>query len=89
MRTDPDCLECGAYAFSLSDGVGSVLKSSQRVGVYIEEFLYFDVRCPECEQTQALVVHPTQESIFTLWPCTWKDKPCGEDGCEHCAGEEC
>jgi hypothetical protein len=85
---DPDCLECGAYTFSLHDGVGAELKSSERVGVYIETFLYFDVRCPDCEQRQALVIHPVKESIVTLRPCTWKERACGEEECEYCTVED-
>lgn len=85
---DPNCLECGSYAFSLRDSVGSVLKASDRVGVYIEEFRYFDVHCPNCGQKQALVIHPTEESIFTLRPCTWKERPCGEQECEYCTENE-
>jgi len=87
MIADKLCLDCGKFHIDLEEAVGAEL---QRGGLekypHRGEF-YFDVECPNCGRKQGLVVDNTDGRLFTIWPRSWNDEPCCQDGCEYCEGE--
>jgi hypothetical protein len=91
MITDRTCLDCGDYTFTTTDAAGKELTTfdSHRVMLTNPPALFTDVACPECGRQQGLVVQPrsSHHPIYTIWPCSWNDEPCTEDGCGYCEGE--
>lgn len=90
MITDRSCLDCRDYTFRLVDATGGELHivDSRRASLIEPTSVYTDVTCRECGRTQALVLQPgAKTTVFTLWPCSWNDEPCMEDGCDYCNGE--
>lgn len=84
---DKMCLDCRRCTFELSDVVDTQLKEGG-VKQYPERGrYYFNVTCPVCDRKQGLVIRPAESQMFTIWPCSWDNSPCGEVGCEYCGGK--
>lgn len=87
MLADTRCLNCRDQHIGLGDAVGSTLQRGGKERYPSRGEHYFDVFCSSCGQKQGLVVHRGDGRVFTIWPCSWNDEPCTEDGCEYCEGE--
>ena len=84
---DTMCMDCGKYAFDIDDALDATLKEGGIDRYPQRGKHYFDVTCPSCSRKQGLVIRPSHGHIFTIWPCSWNDETCCEDGCEYCEGE--
>jgi hypothetical protein len=87
MLADNHCLDCGNTHIGLDDVVGSDLQRGGTERYPSRGKHYFDVFCPSCGRKQGLVIKRNHPVLFTIWPCSWNDEPCCNDGCEYCNGE--
>lgn len=88
MIPDPFCLNCDEHHFELADVEGRTLHFDRKASQYSGGGnYYFNAACPVCNAEQAVIVQPgVNETLVTLWPCSWRTDGCQDEECEYCGG---